>query len=200
MMAVARIQDVVKRFDFATHGFKRAGSTFYLDRGASVGLIDFQKGKSTKEELIFTVNLGVYVRPVAKLFHPADVKDRPDIWDCHWRIRLGYLLPEQGDKWWSSGSLVELDPSISEIDHGLTKYGVPELLRVLDPAELRNDWLDGRSPGLTDMQRLLNVSVLVQELGPPERLPMLIYELRSQSQGRPHEQVVENHIEKLGRR
>jgi hypothetical protein len=182
-------------------GLDVPGIRSILIEGTSVGLIEFQSSdRSTKEKLIFTVNLGVYLRPIARFFHPAAVKDRPRIGDCHWRERLGYLLPERGDKWWNVESLQELDRSISEIHLGLTEYGLPQLLRYLDPAELRDEWLSGRSPGLTDTQRLLNVSVLVQELGPYERLPMLFDELRLQSEGKPHEKVVESHIGKLSRR
>jgi hypothetical protein len=198
-VSLVRLQDVVRRFDFASHGFRRAGNAFYLDRGTSVAVIDFQRSdKSSKEQLIFTVNLGVYVRRIAQFFHPA-AKDRPRISDCHWFERLGYVLPERSDKWWNVGSVEELDRAVTEIHLELTTYGVPELIRYLDPAELRDGWLDGRSPGLTDMQRLLNAALLLQEFGPHERLSAVLDELRAQSQGKPHEKVVKNHIERIKR-
>lgn len=52
-------------------------------------------------------------------------------------------------------------------------------------------------PGLTDIQRLMNLSVLLVVLGPQEQLDEVIKEMDQLSEGRPTRPMVASHIRNL---
>lgn len=48
-------------------------------------------------------------------------------------------------------------------------YGLPELNKLENDVAMRDLWLTQRSPGLTEMERLINLSILLRALGPPDQ-------------------------------
>jgi len=75
----------------------------------------------------FTVNLGVYFPEAARIDGEFQVTERPSAQDCIVQERIGNLMPDRHDYWWS------FDPtsSLEEIAHELTLacmcYGLPWL-------------------------------------------------------------------------
>jgi hypothetical protein len=57
-------------------------------------------------------------------------------------------------------------------------------------------WLSGVSPGMTKMQRLLFLAILINEQGPAEQLTAVVAELRSLVSGTVHEGFVERQLAK----
>src|SRR4051794_17817892 len=82
-------------------GFRKNGSTFVRECGDDVVLeVNLQKSTgSTSTGLRATVNLRVYSRTLTRaLGHRMDYPADPH---RHWEKRIGRLMPEQSDVWWS---------------------------------------------------------------------------------------------------
>ncbi len=130
-------------------GFRRAGKTFYADRGDVVLIVNVQKGqKSSAEMLVATVNLGAFSKVLG-----GDNR-APDVFRAHWRRRLGNISPDARDRWWEVGSVAEATGAAKEIVSLLRSHGLPALEAVSSTAQLRDLWASGACPGLTDGQRL----------------------------------------------
>lgn len=78
----------------------------------------------------FTVNLSVFIAEVYEITADKPAPDNkmfiPEV-RCQVRNRLGALLPEKGDRWWS------LDADVDELSEGihllLDAYGIPHLAK-----------------------------------------------------------------------
>jgi hypothetical protein len=164
--------------------YKKRGSLFHSAIAGNWGVIGFQKSQSsTREEIAFTVNVGVVSARLAR-FSPrrakGEVLPTPDEW--HWGHRLGFLMPEHDDVWWKidGRSDSEVTPGVGG---ALVQYAVPEIAKHASDEALRDLWLTGRSPGLTDLQRLRNLAVLLHFLGPADRLPAVLQDIATISKG-----------------
>jgi Domain of unknown function (DUF4304) len=178
------------------YGFSMNRQTFYCQSQNNWGLIDFQKSwHSGEETLPFTVNLGVASDRLLRFFSPDKIK-RPSIWDCHWRIRLGYLMNKE-DVWWKVDEQTSVENLGKEIVNPLTNRAIQEINHYISDESLRDLWISGQSPSLTEFQRLMYLSVLLKELGPEELLEPTLLELKQISEGKPSAVTAELHIEKL---
>jgi len=80
--------------------YKKRGETFFYTKDNNIGIIDFQKSRSNNAATtMFTINLGVYSSTL-KVFDREGLDSKPVISDCHWRKRIGFLLPKKQDYWW----------------------------------------------------------------------------------------------------
>jgi Domain of unknown function (DUF4304) len=165
-------------------GFSRQGSSFYLRKGNNWGLINFQKStKSTADSILFTVNLGVASERLRRFFS-GQKAELPGVSACHWSMRLGFLQAGR-DKWWTVDRGTVLDLVEEEIRHLLLERGIPEIEKHVDDASLRDLWLAGRSPGLTEIQRLMNLVVVLEAIGPTDALEVNIEKLREKTANKP---------------
>jgi hypothetical protein len=133
-------------------GYRRAGSLFLRELAEVVHLVELQTTQGeTGGQVAATVNLGVYVPTLVD----ADIRQyiRPSIPQAHWRERLGILLPQRRDWWWSIESPAAADLTGCEIASSVEAYGLPLLSKIPDLASLRRIWETGASPGLSDYQR-----------------------------------------------
>jgi hypothetical protein len=164
-------------------GFARRGTILFHERGENSGLIEFQKSQKTRPEaVLFTVNLGVVSGRLARFFSVPLSRGRPpEPSKWHWRVRLGFLLPEGQDQWWSLRGGSEVRQVREKIEDALVRLALPEIEEHLRDESLRDLWLTGRSPGLTDVQRLKNLAVLLKALGPEHRLAPILENLRLSS-------------------
>jgi hypothetical protein len=178
-------------------GFSRTGTRFYLRQGNNWGLLDFQKSrKSTADETIFTVNVGVCSGKLLTFFSP-DSPQKPSIEVCHWRERLGFLLPDRQDRWWVIRVTEPLSSLVDELKDYLAGAAVPAIERHLSDEQLCNEWLAGKSSGLTDIQRLINLSVLLKAAGAEDALRETLIELQAKSEGKPTAPMVKQHLRRL---
>lgn len=178
-------------------GLARAGSTYFLNQEGNWGLIAFQRSaRSTSREIVFTVNLGVASARLLA-FEGSDASQRPRIEKCHWQERLGFLMPEPRDRWWVLKEQTDVLALGKEILTAIETNGIPAVRRLIRDQDLRNLWLSGASPGLTDIQRLKSLSVLLKALGPDELLKETIQSLEELSQGKPTAGIARYHIDKL---
>jgi len=180
-------------------GFSRRKHRFYRRTEGHWGLIEFQKSvKTTAEAVTFTVNIGVVSKRLVRFFSPQDVEAVPTIGNCHWRERLGFLLPERDDTWWIADT-TSSDQVVAEVLTQLVDIGIPELTKHMDDSVLKELWLSNQSPGLTNLQRLMNLSVLLKDNRSHDALQKVIEQLRQISEGKPTAPVVQNHLRKLAR-
>lgn len=182
---------------FSENKFFWKGLYFYCKKKGNFGLIHFQKSvKSTSDSVIFTVNVGAVSERVLK-FYSKNLGDvEPRIEDCHWRERLGFLLDAK-DRWWK----LEDEESLKKIQSEFPQYiniMIQKLNTTIADEALRDMWLSGRSPGLTDIQRLMNLSVLLNDLGPKESLGPVLKELRELSNGKATAPMVNVFLQQLG--
>jgi hypothetical protein len=149
-------------------GFHRKGLTFYVFEHGNWGVINFQKGwQSTPDGVNFTVNLGIALAALSPLPEDKLRKWRPREYDCDWRERLGILLTGD-DTWWVIQPTTDVIDLARQILGTLRNRGIPEIKRYIRAEDLRDLWLSGRSPGLTNLQRLRKLGVLLRKLGPAE--------------------------------
>ncbi len=133
-------------------GYVRTGSTFRLRNSDTVCIISLQSSTSSTSALArVTVNLGVHVPALQDSERP---EESPSAWSSHWQQRIGHLLPEKKDVWWSIHSVEEGSLIATEIVGCMERFGLPALTQLSTVSALRRLWESGCSPGLTEAQRV----------------------------------------------
>ena len=175
------------------YGYSRRGQNFYVRRDGNWGLMNFQKSQSsTKDRVAFTVNLGVYSQVLARFYYKWKEGSPPKESACHWRERVGFLLPENQDHWWVIDASTLLSSLVKEFEV-ILPLAVSTIENYITDEALRDLLLSGNNAGFTNYVRLENLSVLVKRYGPYDILDFILAELRNS--GVDH--VVEGHIERL---
>ena len=176
------------------YGFSRRGQNFYVRRAGNWGVINFQKSQSsTQEKVKFTVNLGIYSQVLAKFYYKWKEGSPPRESECHWRERVGLLLPENKDHWWVIDETTLL-PSLVKEFGDILPLAVSEIESYITDEALRDHLLSaGCAGGSSNLGRLEDLSVLVKRYGPFDILDFILAELRNS--GVDH--VVEGHVERL---
>jgi hypothetical protein len=141
-------------------GYRRTGFVFRRVLGQLVHLVQLQGSRSSSAEVAkLTVNLAVFV---PSLSPPG--KD-PAVIAAQWRSRIGGLMPEKNDRWWTISSERQAVAAASEISDALANHGIPALSKVSSLESLRQLWASGISPGLTAGQRARVLAQLNAQLG-----------------------------------
>jgi hypothetical protein len=176
------------------YGYRRRGQNFYIRRDGNWGVINFQKSQgSTKDKVTFTVNLGIYSEVLARFYYKWREGTPPTESACHWRERVGFLLPENQDHWWVIDETTLL-PSLAKEFGDILPLAVSEIESYITDEALRDHLLSaGCAGGSSNLGRLEDLSVLVKRYGPFDILDFILAELRNS--GVDH--VVEGHIERL---
>jgi hypothetical protein len=130
-------------------GYAKSGSTFRFHNADTIFIISLQSSTSSTSAMAkVTVNLGVHI-PV--LQDPQ--QKNPSSWSAHWHERIGHLLPEKDDVWWSIRTVDESRSVAAEIVRCVEQFGLPALAQVSTVSAIQRLWESGRSPGLTGGQR-----------------------------------------------
>jgi hypothetical protein len=178
-------------------GWVRKANTFYFFDDNNWALLNFQKSKaSSSSAVLFTINLGISSTLLRK-FDEKDIEKKPTIDECHWKKRIGFLLPQKQDYWWKITDSVNLEKIISEIKELLNNFALPEVNKYLSDAALGSLWLSGISHGLTNFQRLINLTTILK-IHNNENLLLIINELLTFCKGKPCEFNANFHIKQLG--
>jgi hypothetical protein len=136
----------------APRGYCAAGTLFQRELAEVVHLVELH---STQEQdaahIAVTINLGVF----APALVDPDIRDyiRPSILQAHWRERIGILMPQRRDQWWTIDSAAQAAAVGAEIAVSVEEYGLGPLEKIPDIAALRRIWEAGASPGLSAYQR-----------------------------------------------
>jgi hypothetical protein len=133
-------------------GFVASGALLQRELAEVVHLVELQSSQEANvSHIAVTVNLGVYAPSLVD----AGIRDyiRPSIPQAHWRERLGILMPQRRDRWWTIENPEQAAEAGAEIAASVTEYGLAPLGKIADLASLRRIWETGVSPGLSDYQR-----------------------------------------------
>lgn len=143
-------------------GFRRERTIFRRVVQHNCGLVDFQRSatRSSSEKVVFTVNLGVVCGDLLASGQSRLEKTR--ITDAHFRERIGQCLTDPHDKWWEVTVATDRGALIHELQELLLKKAVPYIETFLSSKNLIALWESGKSPGLTELQRLRFLSSLKQ--------------------------------------
>lgn len=179
-------------------GFQKLRNSFYFPLEGNWGIINFQRSQtSDSNQIIFTINIGVASRRILHFLGQTEQTKKPDIWDTQWRERIGHLMPENDDKWWNLDQKTSPDELGSTLLNILTSYALPAIREFIHDENLRNLWLSGKSPSLTETQRLLYLAILLKQIGPVEILETTLAELQQVSVNKPSAVMAEVYINKI---
>jgi hypothetical protein len=150
-MGTAKFRDVVAKSVAAVLGplgFRKRGYVFFRNLETVIHLISIQSSvSSTSDTARMTVNLAV-VCP--SLLEPGR---NPSVMESHWNERLGTLMPQAVDVWWTMSTPEETATAATEIAQAIQEFGVPALDEIRRSSDLFDVWRSGKSPGLTRKQR-----------------------------------------------
>lgn len=178
-------------------GFKKNGNTFFYNQDNNIGLINFQKSRSSSSDnILFTISVGVYSNSL-HVFDSPCIGSKPIIDDCHWWQRIGFLLPEKNDHWWQIDAATSLPDLINEIKDVLNSLAIPEIKKHISDESLQDYWMQGISSGLTDQQMYLYLIAFLKAKN-SDVLQVKIDELIALSRGRSFQQNVVESLNKLG--
>jgi len=131
-----------------------AGSVFRRAQQGNVAVLDFQKStKTDKDSIVFTINLGVLCGHIMKTLDPKRREDEVRITDCHLRERIGFVVPEGRDIWWTITASTDEARYANQLTTAITQYVLPYLEKFLATENLHQLWKSGSCPGLTEYQR-----------------------------------------------
>jgi hypothetical protein len=193
----AMISDVIS-LPLKTLGFTKLHNTFYYPYKDNLGIMNFQKSnKSNSKEIIFTLNAGIWSKRIQNFLGQVSQNKKPDIWDAHWRVRIGNLLPEKNDVWWTITKGTNIEELGNTILSMVKDYVFPAILEFISDEALRDLWLSSKSPSLTEFDRLLYLAVLLKQIGPLENLDTTIKKLKEVTKNKPSAITAAVFIEKL---
>lgn len=180
------------------HGFTKKSSTFYVRREGNWGLLNFQKSReSSVEAVYFTINLGVSSTRIRE-FLDKDKKSRPAAVDeCHWKIRVGFILPDKKDTWWKIDERTRLESIFAEFTAIILNKCISEIMSHISDESLMLNWLGGTSEGLTSLQRYIYLTTLLKINNKPN-LSEVISEFKKFAEANSLEHRVKIHLQKLG--
>lgn len=164
------------------HGFTGTESTFKRTVSNNLLIVNFQRSANNSDSaLSFTVNLGILSCRLSSFFGPGECSTVRglDVWHCHYQIRVGQLGPEPFDKWWSTADEDTIPPLVSDATGMLVTYGLPNLYSLASDEALRDLWLSGNAPSLTNMARLTYLHYLLSTIGPSHLISDIENELRA---------------------
>lgn len=130
--------------------------------------------------------MGISVDALREAAGDASSLDTPPPENCHWRQRLGYLLPTESDVWWSVRDEKTAQQVCDEIAAGLMDIAWPKMEEVAssDALALAHAWLEGRGQGLTVYERRANLAKLRAALGRKEEAQAAVHALEDASRGK----------------
>lgn len=170
----------------APFGFAIEGDIFFRTVSDTILVLEVQKDRkySTKEEIRFTINVGLSIdilRSSDLINGPSSV---PSPEKCHWRERLGRLLPAESDVWWSIRDEQSALAVCEEVVSGLIRVALPKVEAVASSESLATLWKEGRGRGLTEYERRANLAKLLCALKRTEEAKIAIQELENASLGK----------------
>jgi hypothetical protein len=178
-------------------GFKKTGLAYEKDTGEDLLVIGYQRSRASGDCDRFTVNLGIASKRLFALDDERKSKRTP-VELCHWRMRLGRTLEVSADTWWELCEPADIPVAGRDQQEILRTRALPLMERMASDEALRSEWRAGRAPGLTELQRLLNLSALLNDPEHRGEQRAVIDELRDLASRKGFGGRVAVHLEALG--
>lgn len=178
-------------------GFRKVGLAYEKEDAEAIVVIGYQRSVQGGACDRFTVNLGIGSKRLFA-FEDQPKSKRTPVELCHWRMRLGRTLEESTDAWWELCGPADA-PAVGEEQQEILKTrALPLLERMASDDALRAEWMAGKAPGLTELQRLLNLSVLLDHPNHRSEQRAVIGELKDLASRKGFGGRVAVHLEALG--
>lgn len=144
--------------NLSARGFSRDRQTFRKIANGNCGIVNFQKSmSSSKDRIIFTINIGVLY---GRIVEDDDFKlSKSSVWDAHLSERVGQILADRHDKWWEITSETNAELMFSQNIDLACERAADYVNKHLTIEAIVDLWESGKSPGLTDHQRIRYLSV-----------------------------------------
>lgn len=169
-------------------GFGAEGKVLSRKVRDTVVVLEVQRDstRSTKDAVLFTLNLGISVDALRVDATDGDpsMLPVPTVDRCHWRERVGRLLPAQRDVWWTVRDEPTAQALCDEISTGLIELALPTIDNVAGSEMLLRLWKEGRGQGLTEYERRSNLAWLLCSLNRAEEAKAAIQALEEASRGK----------------
>jgi len=153
--------------DLRANGYSGSGQDFHRRYRRNWAAINFQRSSwSTASELTFTANLGTKSALVIE-DQGGDPGTPPREVECDWRSRIGGLLPDRLDMWWTVRSdmlRAELDVLGETIAGLLIRRAMPELERMAEDRAILESFQASLRPKV--LGNLDVVAPILRALGP----------------------------------
>lgn len=201
MMATKSFRDfkacLAKRL--APTGFIAEGDFLSRKVDDTLIVLEIQRDRkySTKEEIRFTINVGISVNALRVAVGDAPSLEVPPPEKCHWRERLGRLLQSQSDMWWSVRNEQTAQSVCDEIAAGVLNNALPKVEAVASSEALVRLWQEGCGQGLTEYERRTNLTKLLIALGRKEEAQLALQALENASFGRSWEASARHNVKEL---
>ncbi len=151
------------------HGVRKSGRNFWLAGDGTYGIVNVQASSfGDRDSNRFTLNLGVALTRWRDTTTGWD-GERPHVHACHEQVRVGQLMPDRSDKWWTIGPRTSVERRTSELRRVTEKHVVPWLLARDSEEKVRDVWLEDWESSI-DLDRLER---LLEEIGPKKPLPAI---------------------------
>jgi hypothetical protein len=179
------------------HGFIKKGNVFYLTPNENFGVIEFQKSRdSTKDNIKFTINVGTCSNVLMKIKEEDKFKGF-QFDQCHWKTRIGRLLPVNTDYWWNINNQTNAAELTEEVYRIIIDIAVPEMMNHITDEMLIETWKKQVAGGLTEYQRMINVVSLLKARK-SEELSVVANAIREEVKGTRLASSIEEDFKELG--
>jgi hypothetical protein len=112
-------------------GFRKTANT-WIRATTWPQVINLQLSQwNSADEAKITVNLGVSIEPLHHAAEGLPLKGSLKEYDCDIRARIGTLLPDQRDKWWTITPSTNADQLADEIFEDVSTHGLPWFGRLV---------------------------------------------------------------------
>jgi hypothetical protein len=190
-------------------GFRGSGQSWRLEHpSGNAALIQVQRDRyNSADRVRFTINLAVASKVVWDWQLTREPERGPTArpsalyaTDCPLWLRIGTLLPEGKDTWWTIASGTRLAPLAASVAEALRGRAIPLLRDHLTDGALCR-WLDDPQLGWpTDTWRLLYLSVLLATQGPSRRLDHVLEQLQDRAVHDPRPPWLAEHVTDMRQR
>jgi hypothetical protein len=177
--------------------WQRKSNTFYLIKGDIIALIDFQKSKSSnKNEIKFTINLGIASNSIRR-FQGHDTTRIVQIEDCHWKNRVGFLMPMNKDYWWEISENTSIRSLTTDIIQIIDNQVISEISNWSSDEKLEMNWLKGNAGGLTELQMFMYLTTLLKIYNKPN-LQVIVNGYLQNTKNVSYISTVKLHLKEIG--
>jgi hypothetical protein len=166
-----------------TVGFSARNRLFFRPMNDTLLVLELQRHRSTKEEVRFTVNVGLSI-DLLRAATPGGLVWVPAPNQCHWQMRLGKLLQAKRDVWWAIRDEQTALATCDEIAAGLIDTALPKVEAVASSSALAALWQAGEGAGITEFEERANLVKLLYALGRTEAARDAIQALEDASRGK----------------
>lgn len=118
------------------HGFRKKALSWNRSRGEFIDVVTVQEaGHSTAEEIVFTVNIGLFVPEFFRIIWGKECNAFATEADCLIRLRLGDLIQgklygDSKDQWWTLSNENDFSTVSERIEDSLECEALPFLVSV----------------------------------------------------------------------